>query len=71
MPNELIAGNGIWSYALGQVDIVRFDNREVVLTGKLVHGMPCVVLDDLWHLPCRTSEASILSDGIDIDELEL
>ena len=48
-----------------------FDNREVVLTGKLVHGMPCVVLDDLWHLPCRTSEASILSDGIDIDELEL
>jgi hypothetical protein len=47
------------------------DNREVVLTGKLVHGMPCVVLDDLWRLPCLTSEASILSDGIDIDELEL
>jgi hypothetical protein len=40
----------------------------VVLTEKLVHGMPCVVLDDLWHLPCRTSEASILSDGIDVDE---
>jgi hypothetical protein len=52
LPKELIAGNGIWSYALGQVEIVRCDNREVVLTGKLVHGMPCVVLDDLlWRLP--------------------
>jgi hypothetical protein len=43
----------------------------VVLTGNLVRGMPCVMLDDLWRLPCITSEVSILSDGIDIDELEL
>jgi hypothetical protein len=57
---------------LDKVEIVRLDNREVVLTGNLVRGMPCVVLlDDLWRLPCITSEVSSLSDKIDIDELEL
>ena len=32
---------------LDRVEIVRLDNREVVLTGNLVRGMPCVVLDDV------------------------
>ena len=57
---------------LDKMEIVRINDREVVLVGKVVHGMPCVVLDDLWQrLPYLRLEANNFSDRIDSDELEL
>ena len=46
---------------LDKVEIVRLDNRAVVLSGQLIRGMPCVSLEDLWRLRCLTSEVNNLS----------
>ena len=54
-----------------KVEIVRLDTREVVLTGQLVRGMPCILLDELWSLKNLSSEINSLSHKVDIDELEL
>jgi len=56
---------------LDKVEIVRLDNRAVVLSGQLIRGMPCVSLEDLWRLRCLTSEVNNLSDKMDVDELDL